>query len=360
MNKKVLSIISFIVISIILITSIVILYKPLSKAKANDKGYITIVVNDMDGNIKSIKNINYNKGDTLFDLINNNYNIKYEEGGYGCYLIGISDDDFSLDTNGKTSWLWLELGYKQNGNEEFDINNYKKQTVNEGISYLKIKDKMLLSITMQDNTHNYLIFDSFEKTNKNYTLIIALVILIIALLTMLPAIIIFSLKEEKLVVRDIALIAILAGIMFVLEEIMTFLPNIQLTVLLIVLFSKKLGLKRTSLIVLIHVILDNLFMGSFNFIYTPFMLAGWLIIPLSLNTIFKKVDNKLILALLGILFAFIYCWLYIIPSSLYFNINIKAYFISDILFELLLAASSFISIYLLYNPLSKVIENMNK
>ena len=72
-------------------------------------------------------------------------------------------------------------------------------------------------------------------------------------------------------IKEISLIGILAGILFVLEQALVFLPNIQLTVFLIILFSKKLGFKRSIIIIILYVLLDNLVIGSFNIIFTPFI-----------------------------------------------------------------------------------------
>ena len=74
--------------------------------------------------------------------------------------------------------------------------------------------------------------------------------------------------------KDLTLIALLATIIFVQEQMLAFLPNIQLTVFLLVLYSKKIGFIRTSIICLIHVVLDNMVMGSFNVFYMPFMFVG--------------------------------------------------------------------------------------
>lgn len=157
---------------------------------------------------------------------------------------------------------------------------------------------------------------------------------------------------------DIALIPILAAILFALEQLLSFLPNIQLTVFIILLYSKKLGIWKTAIIIIIHVILDNLLMGSFNFLYLPFMFVGWLIIPITINTIFKKVENSFFLALLGILFAFLYSWSYIIPNCLILNVRFWDYLAADLMFELLLAISSFISILWLYKPCAHIFEQM--
>ena len=99
-------------------------------------------------------------------------------------------------------------------------------------------------------------------------------------------------------------------------------------------------------------------MSSFNIMYTPWMLIGWLIIPITLCTIFKKVNSNIILAFLGVFYSFIYCWLYIIPNVMILEIDPLAYFVSDIPFELILAGSSFLSILLLYDPLSNVFDKL--
>ena len=100
-------------------------------------------------------------------------------------------------------------------------------------------------------------------------------------------------KNQILTTKDITLIALLATLLFIQEQALSFIPNVQLTVFLLVLFSKKFGLLKTIIISSIHVILDNLVMGSFNLIFVPFMLLGWLIIPITLNTIFKKVNSNI-------------------------------------------------------------------
>lgn len=160
--------------------------------------------------------------------------------------------------------------------------------------------------------------------------------------------------------RDIVLIAIFATILFTQEQVLLFLPSVQLTFFLIILFSKTLGLKRSVLIVIIYVFLDNMFMASFNMVYTPFMLLGWLIIPISLNTIFKKVEDSFSLALLAILFSLLYSWIYIIPATMIMNIKFWPYLMADIPFEIVMCISSFVTTLWLYDPCSKVINKLIK
>lgn len=165
---------------------------------------------------------------------------------------------------------------------------------------------------------------------------------------------------SKFKVIDIALIPIFAAILFAQEQILSFLPNIQLTIFLLILFAKKLGFIKTSIIIIIHVLLDNLFMGSFNIIYVPFMAIGWLIIPLTITTIMKKVENPLLLAIASIFFALIYSWIFIIPNIIILNVNFREYLMADFIFEIILAISSFISTLWLYKPCSKVINMVLK
>ena len=158
--------------------------------------------------------------------------------------------------------------------------------------------------------------------------------------------------------KDIAIIAIMTTILFVQEQLLSSLPGIQLSVFLIVLYSKKFGLAKTSLIVFLHVMLDNFYMSSFSLMYTPTMLIGWLIIPLTLCTIFKKIESPIWLGVLGIIYAFIYSWLFIVPNYLIMHIGPIVYIASDIIFEIILAICSFLSILFLYRPCSKVLDIM--
>lgn len=157
-------------------------------------------------------------------------------------------------------------------------------------------------------------------------------------------------------IKEIVWIAFLAAILFVQEEVLTFLPNVQLTVFLLVVYAKCLGLKRTSLIITIHVLLDNMVMGSMNPMIIIFMWIGWMWIPLLLCTIFKKVNDSFRLALLGIVFALLYSWTFVICSCLIFHMKFTTYIMADIVFELILAISSFLSILWLYDAVKKVFD----
>lgn len=159
---------------------------------------------------------------------------------------------------------------------------------------------------------------------------------------------------------EVVLIAICTALLTSLEIALSILPNIQLTFLLIIVFSKVLKTKKTLIIIILHVIIDNLIMASFNIFFVLVMMIGLMIIPLTLNTIFKKVTSPLGLAGLSIIYALIYSWLYIIPSVLLLKNDFRIYLIQDLPFEGLLAGSSFLSVLWLYTPLTKIIDNFIK
>ena len=166
--------------------------------------------------------------------------------------------------------------------------------------------------------------------------------------------------KSKFSIYDLVIMSSLAAILFVQEQLLSSIPGVQLTIFLMVLYSRKLGFVKSSIIVILHVLLDNFYMSSFSLQYTPAMLIGWMLIPVLLHTVFKKVNKPIFLALLGVLFSFLYSWCYILPNYLLHGIDPISYLLSDIIFEIILAAISFITILLLYKPCDKLLSLLIK
>lgn len=157
-------------------------------------------------------------------------------------------------------------------------------------------------------------------------------------------------------IKDVVIISLLAVVLFVQEQLLMVIPNVSLTIILMILYSKKLGLKKTLLIIFVYCMLDNLYMSSFNIVFTPVMLIGWFIIPIAVNTVFKKVNNIFHLSLIAFLLSLTYSWAFVIPSCLMFDMNVITYMIADIPYELILGISSFATTLILYKPLSRVFD----
>ena len=160
-------------------------------------------------------------------------------------------------------------------------------------------------------------------------------------------------------IRDISLISILSIILVVQEQLLNLLPNIQLTVLFIVVFSRFLGFKKSLLLIIIYVLLDNLLYPGLPLVYWPFMVIGWCFIPFVFNRVYCG-DNKLVLAFWSVACSLVYCWIFIIPSCLIMNMSFVDYLWYDIPFELAIGVSSFVSVLLLYEPCMRVLERISK
>ena len=160
---------------------------------------------------------------------------------------------------------------------------------------------------------------------------------------------------------DIVLMALLAAVLMLQKELMSFLPNISFTVFLILLYAKCLGFCRTAVIITVYLLLDSTIWGSLNPIFTTAQWVGWMLGPVLYCTAFRKTENNIVLACAAALAAFLYCWVIIVPTALIYTDQIGtlgAYILADIPWEIILAISGFIPTLLLYEPLSKLMRKL--
>ncbi len=153
--------------------------------------------------------------------------------------------------------------------------------------------------------------------------------------------------------KKLVMIAMFIAIIFAQEEVLTAVPNVQLTVLLLMVYGAVVGPLWGTVIVFAHCFLDNVLMGSLiPAVFFP-MVIGWEIVM-----IFGYISKKwplIIKVILSIVGAFIYCWLFVLFNYLMIpTIDIQKYIIADIAFEIVLAASSGISVALLYIPIFNI------
>ena len=159
--------------------------------------------------------------------------------------------------------------------------------------------------------------------------------------------------RNKLVLK-IVMTALLTAIIFVQEEALSFIPNVQLTVLLLVLYGAYCGPKWGTAIVILHVLLDNLYVGSLTpYVMLP-MFIGWEAILLASYFVRKK--NVYIKATVAGLGALLYCWIFVFSSVLFYKVDMVAYIIADIPFEIILVVCSVITVLWLFNPLYKALK----
>ncbi len=151
--------------------------------------------------------------------------------------------------------------------------------------------------------------------------------------------------------------AMCISILFVQEQLLMIVPNVQFTTLLIVLYASLFKFRETVAIILIYVFFDNLFMSSFHPLYTTAMIIGWLIIPVAYHTLLNKTTSETKLALFGLSFGFVYGWVFIPFRMFEHGIDIFwPYLLADIPFEIIMAVSNYVTIILLFQPLRRIVS----
>ncbi len=157
--------------------------------------------------------------------------------------------------------------------------------------------------------------------------------------------------------KRMIMIAMSITILFAQKQMLMFLPNIQLTTVLILLFVTLFTFRESVLIIVGYVLLDSLFIWGFNPIYTPAMLIAWTLIPVLWHTVLNRTLNVRTLAFFGLFFGFLYGWVFIPFTMIQVGIfDIRPYLIADLPFELLMAGSNFVTILWLYEPLYAVFK----
>lgn len=164
-------------------------------------------------------------------------------------------------------------------------------------------------------------------------------------------------NELKLNLGSITLTAMLLAILVVQEELLSLLPNVQLTTLLIMVYASILPLSLFISLTVGYVFLDSLLMGSLNPVYMIPMFFSWILLGL----VTRKFKNKPLWVLLVIAtaFGFIYGWSFIPSKMIMFEyFKLWPYLASDILFEVIMAVSNFVTVAILYLPLKKLFTQL--
>jgi uncharacterized membrane protein len=159
--------------------------------------------------------------------------------------------------------------------------------------------------------------------------------------------------------KKLIYVSLFTAILFVQEELLTFIPDVQFTFMLVMLYGATMGPLYGSLIVILHVIFDNLFMSTFgNFWIMAPQLLG-LLITMMFGYLLRR-RNEFVVAIFSVIAGLIYVGLYMLVNIYVLDMDPLAYIIADIPVDLLLVTSNVITVMFLYKPLKKLIdENLN-
>lgn len=151
----------------------------------------------------------------------------------------------------------------------------------------------------------------------------------------------------------------LLAVLVIQEQILVFIPQVQLTVILIIVYAQFLSYHMLAPLIVGYVLLDNLIMASFSIMYTPSMMIMWVLLGVIARMLRHKPDYTLFLWAVG--FAFLYSWSFI-PARLIeqSTTNVCLYLKADLIFEIILATNSVVTFQLFYQPLKKIFERIYK
>lgn len=358
MNKNLLSKIfkiSLLVLLIVLIVSVLLIMN--SSNHNTENGHITVIIKNIDNEIVDQSRFEFFEGDTVFDVLNDNYDLDYKDDVYGHFILGFNDYD--LQTDGLSKWLWFEVGYLKEEAEYnviIDFNDYDIINSSIGIDGIELKNNMILGVLERDNTHETSLLDKDSSNNITKTIEVIGYIILCVGLALFVIMLIIDKDKKPMKVKDICLMGLFTAVLFVQEQLLVFLPNIQLTFLLIVLYTKIFGVKKALMIVFVHVILDNMIMGSFTFITMIPMLVGYTVLVFLTNLVKDK--NLLLIVLFACIGSIIYSYMFVFMNKIVYDIDIITYLISDLPFEILLILSTILTITYLFRPLEKVLNNL--
>ena len=160
-------------------------------------------------------------------------------------------------------------------------------------------------------------------------------------------------------IKELVLLALSTSILVVQELMFSFLPNIQLTTLLIMVYTYVYGFKKSVVIVFVYVIIDNLLFGSitmFNIVIP--MLIGWLMIVTIFSVISSKTKNMIVYLILAYLFGHLYGLIFTPFQAWMMNIEIIPYLLADIPWQVVMGLTNAIAILWLFDPLQRFLSKL--
>ena len=167
-------------------------------------------------------------------------------------------------------------------------------------------------------------------------------------------------SKTKNSIRSIALVAMLLAILIIQEEFLIFIPNVQLTVILIIVYAQFLDDKELYPLVIAYVIIDSMIMGGLSFMYTPSMMLSWSLLAFVSKKVKSSPDYvKLIIA---VLFGFVYGWSFLPATAILQKFSRLEKFFTyikfDLIFEVTMAISGLATYLVFYNPLMHLFRQL--
>ncbi len=158
--------------------------------------------------------------------------------------------------------------------------------------------------------------------------------------------------------KDIVLISMLSIVLFVSQIALSFIINVNVVSLLLVVYVINLGFKRTMYILVTHIVLLGLYFGF------SYWLLGYLwIYPILLITtkliysLFGK--NTVLLAMNGAIFGLIFGFLFAVHDSVFLGVLLIPHYFRGLPSDIVHASSNLIGILLCFDILDQIFKERN-
>ena len=156
-------------------------------------------------------------------------------------------------------------------------------------------------------------------------------------------------------IRDLSILAVFAAMMIALQVGLSFLPNVELVTLLIILATCYMGAK-SLLSVAVFVLVEGLIYG-FHIWWINYLYIWPLLVILVL--LFRKFGNTILWAILAGIYGLLFGTFCSIPYFLTGGIDAGfGYIVAGIPFDLVHCVSNFVLTLLLFKPLSLCMEKI--
>ena len=166
----------------------------------------------------------------------------------------------------------------------------------------------------------------------------------------------FSSKSSSITVRELAELAVITALMIALKEAMNALPNIHPVMLLLILSVRRYGRRALYPALgfsLVECLLYGFGMWSVSYLYI-WPLSVLLALP------FRRNDSPLFWACFAGVFGLCFGALSALTTLFLFGWHSAvAYWVSGIPFDLIHCVSNFILVLILYNPLTRVMNQIS-
>lgn len=156
-------------------------------------------------------------------------------------------------------------------------------------------------------------------------------------------------------VKDIVLIGILSASLTAGKLALSFIPNVEIVTLLLIVFTLSLGIRRGLLIAIVFATTEILIYGFSTWVLLYYFI--WPLLVVITGLLGKLIKSEYGYAILAAIFGLCFGLFAAINESIFYGLAYGlVYWTKGLVFDLVHGVSNFIIVLLLFKPLNKFIS----